>query len=726
MAQPLDRMLARPGETLAQHTLAVVEQVRQLAGLRPLPQYPRLWSQLEQAAYLHDSGKLAHGFQRSLKSRKHVWGQRHEILSLAFVPWLTLPDADRRAIIAAVATHHRDASWLLDTYRPSTERAEALIAELTAADVRAWYNWLVAQGLILNPFVMPTAHAIYAALSELDDWLLALQGAGSDHPDFAEAVLLRGYMLQADHRAAAGTPPLIGVTLKYEAIDTILDDQPYPHQERARQMRGQSALLLAPTGSGKTEAALLWTRAGARLFYLLPYRASMDAMKTRLEGYTPHVGLQHGRALATLYYQLLDTYSRADALAQARAALNLSRLMRQPVRVFSPYHLLRAAYQIKGFEALVADCQDADLIVDEIHAYAPERLAAILTLLALLRDHFGLRLLIMTATLPPVVADAIRSVLGELPVISADSSTYQQFTRHRVFTRPGDLTDALPDIAERASDTATLVTVNTVRRARAAADRLRELGCTVLLLHGRFNARDRRRHEHNLLTHFGRERQPPPYPVVVATQVVEVSLDISLDVLYSDPAPLDALLQRFGRINRRRQQSPRPVYIFAEPTGAADRLPIYDPALVARSYAVLAQHDGETVNEAAVTAWLAEAYADPTDWQLRFDSARADFQQVVIGPLHPFESADAGLTALFRAQIDECAVLPITLEDEYEQLKNDHPVEAAALTVSLRWGQYKMLEGRGQAWPSAEPGLFFTSAAYDPDTGLQLEDDQDA
>lgn len=726
----LQHLLARPKETLTAHTLKVVAQVDHLAQLRPLPQYPRLWPRLRWAAYLHDSGKLARAFQRGLASPKDRWGLRHEVLSLAFTAWMIADEADRLPIIAAIATHHRDASLILEHYHhPGTGRVEKLIAELALNDVRAWYDWLRDQGLPLAPFTAPSADVIYTALDDLDRWLEALRKQGVNHPEFAESVLLRGYMLQADHRAAAQMSAPTGVTLDAAQLSAALDTQPYPHQQAAASHAAGSAVLVAPTGSGKTEAALLWAQAWPRprLFYMLPYRVSMNAMKTRLEQITPRVGLQHGRALAALYYQLLDDNRDAkDALAQARAALNLSRLMDQPVRIFSPYHLLRTAYQIKGFEALLADCQDAALVVDEIHAYAPERLALILGLLSLLQRRFDLRLLIMTATLPPVVAEAISETLGNLPVIRADPATLNRFTRHRLYVRAGDLFDALPEIAAASHEQATLVVTNTVRRARAAAARLRALGCSVLLLHGRFNDRDRTRHEAELVKRFGRQRLPPSYPIVVATQVVEVSLDISLDALYSDPAPLDALLQRFGRINRWQQHDDlSPVTIFDQPTGRND--PVYDPALVERSLEVLRANSGQVVAEAAIDAWLAAVYADADAWRERWRQAWDSFERYVIAPLHAFESADSGLEANFHALVDECAVLPLSLEDEYRSLAEESPIEAAALTVSLSWRQYKMLEQRGAAWAAdGHKRLFLADAPYTPDAGLQLEDDEES
>ncbi len=102
-----------------------------------------------------------------------------------------------------------------------------------------------------------------------------------------------------------------------------------------------------------------------------------------------------------------------------------------------------------------------------------------------------------------------------------------------------------------------------------------------MLLHSRFRRKDRAIREEQLVKEFD-EKAGPCF--VVSTQVVEVSLDISFDRMITEAAPLDALIQRFGRVNRRRPAQPpgnlRPVYVL-EP--AAKTLP-YDRAVVQRSY----------------------------------------------------------------------------------------------------------------------------------------------
>jgi CRISPR-associated endonuclease/helicase Cas3 len=211
----------------------------------------------------------------------------------------------------------------------------------------------------------------------------------------------------------------------------------------------------------------------------------------------------------------------------------------------------------------------------------------------------------------------------------------------------------------------------------------------------------------------------------VATQVVEVSLNLDFDTLHTDPAPLDALLQRFGRVNRARRQMLADVHVYAEPTGADDRHPVYPPALVASTLAALVGRDDSPIDEAGVTDWLREAYTPfEEEWDARYAEAREEFHRAVLDDLRPFESADVGLLRRFAQLFDGADALPLTLDDEYRGLLETDPLGAAGLLVPLAWWQIKMLETQGRAWP--EDDLFIVDAPYDPDTGLQLEDDAEA
>lgn len=733
----LDSIYARPHERLTTHTRRVTQRLFDLETLRLLPQYPLLYRRLQIAGLLHDSGKLAPGFQRMLRApRKHRFGLRHEVLSLGFLPWFRLDAADRAWIAAAVALHHRPADDILRLYRraedPEDDRVEQLTRGLEEPILREWYAWIRSMTTCpMAPFAMPSAGFIHTILDDLRAWIEPLESAGLDHPDAAQAILTRGLLIQADHQAAANIVGRGKVTLDLSAVGAQPGRRLFAHQRKCRDSGARSAVLMAPTGSGKTEAALLWAAgrpALPRLYYLLPYRASLDAMARRMKQHTPDVAVQHGRALLSMYRQLLSDGSDGhDAACAAHAHMQLARLHAQPVKLCSPYPLLRAIFCGRAFETVLADLQGACIVVDEIHAYAPDRLALLTGLLDTLMRQFDARLLVMTATLPPVIHGVLAERLGRLPVIRASRQTYRRFQRHRIHVAEGDLLGSLADVARAyTAGQAVLVTVNTVKRARAVAAALRAQGCAVQVLHGRFCGRDRWLHEQRLLATFELGQRRPPFPVVVSTQVIEVSLNVDFDVLFTDPAPLDALLQRFGRVNRARRSELADVVVFSNPTGRDTPGTVYPPELVESSLAALAPHNGQPVDESETAAWLSAAYAPfEAVWLDRYRAKLAEFDTVVLPMLHAGATSDDDLDRRFRHLLDECLLLPLSLESEFRTLQRENPIEADALLVSAAYGQYKMLERRGLAWPGEgdDEGILFVDMPYSSEDGLILESD---
>ena len=106
---------------------------------------------------------------------------------------------------------------------------------------------------------------------------------------------------------------------------------------------------------------------------------------------------------------------------------------------------------------------------------------------------------------------------------------------------------------------------NAVDDAVNAVDLLRARGCQAHLLHARFALGDRLRHEHALLERFGPGDSDRAEQVLVATQVVEASLDLDFDVMVSDLAPMGALIQRAGRLWRHLDRRPTSRQPVAEP-----------------------------------------------------------------------------------------------------------------------------------------------------------------
>jgi CRISPR-associated endonuclease/helicase Cas3 len=106
-----------------------------------------------------------------------------------------------------------------------------------------------------------------------------------------------------------------------------------------------------------------------------------------------------------------------------------------------------------------------------------------------------------------------------------------------------------------------------------------------MLIHSRFKRKDRNDLEKQLKEVFNQSEKAC---IAVSTQVVEVSLDISFDLMITEAAPIDALIQRFGRINRKRDKFSglKPVYVIAPPESAKDCKP-YKQEILIRSFDVL-------------------------------------------------------------------------------------------------------------------------------------------
>lgn len=770
-----------PGQTLNQHTQEVIQKFGQLVERTPnLPEpnwldTPSFWNQIFWACLFHDFGKSADGFQKMLNGGGR-WKLRHEVLSLAFLSWLlpsTHPDFDW--IVAGIVSHHKDAKEILAQYLtgPEYERLalEQMVAEISLGAIKelaamlgdksgVWLRDFGLQGLGIEiPANVPPpeqltleycrAHFpdnILQALEKYKKLTKRLYDQSADSLENRHAIALRGMVLLSDRMASAESPEIKKVILPN--VEKLLNSKGRvagSHQEAA--MSANSSLILsAPTGSGKTEAALLWaehrqqeTARVASLIYILPYQASMNAMHLRLKRdldcNDEDVSLLHGRSTQVIYRRMIEEQGcdAKDATKAARRSANLARLYQPPVWVSTPYQLLRGAYRLPGYEMLWTALYGARVIVDEIHAYDQARLGLFLGLLQELRKNWQVEICAMTATMPDWLLTLLKRTIGGINP-SPDKALFAAFQRHRLKVQPGGLDS--PEImylieTEFKVGRSVLVCANLVKTAQATYQELQgRLGAeNVILLHGRFAGRDRFKKEKQIMERLAADNLDREPLVVVATQVIEVSLDLDFDTIFTEPAPLEALAQRFGRVNRRPKKDEdgqpliKPVHVLTEPT---DGQHIYDERLIVNTLALLQANDGVVIDEADLSVWLNKVYGNglAEEWAGEVSRFMNEFTTNRIGTLRAFESDKNGEQD-FEELFDGTEVLPEYYKDKYLA---DYELSALASTdllVPIRYEQLRRLKKAGKIEALKDKDgkdldVLMAKVPYHPDSGLEL------
>lgn len=745
------------GESLSEHTRRVLRTLDQwrdrLSFLPELCNAPELWDRVGLSLLLHDLGKCAQGFQQMVRSNSERFQHRHEVLSCAVLPRLVDPgSSDFAWICAGVLSHHKDQSRISELYPAADSQLdlEDALIQLAASvqdsfedEVAEYYDHYL-RPQVKNRFKAPTlmnkpqsatlASAIRTSLDAYSQLCSRLHNLTADHPENLQAIFLRGLVKACDHAGSAhvdlSKQPLCSVDdLRVRLCFQIRDL--FHHQVEASKTNSH-AVLIAPTGSGKTEAALMWAAANNRfkecpVFYVLPYQASLNAMRKRLGEVfgDEYIVLQHSHAVEALYRLQLDKgYTQSAAEGSAKRERQLGVLHTRPVRLLTPYQLLKAPFQLPGHEAVATDMLGGRFVFDEIHTYEPHRFGLMLALFKHLASRFDSRFFFMSATMPGVLRGMLRDALADLAEIEADPPTIERFRRHRLHLLDCSLVSA--EVVEGAlaayrRGESVLIVATTVARAQELEEKL-SARAKVTVVHGKFCARDRYIKENAIGEYVGRnlsQNQRKPI-VVIATQVVEVSLDLDFDLLFSDPAPLEALIQRFGRVNRGMRFSELPVNVC---TRVPEGCPVYAREMIAATMHALASLEAQILDDGILQQLLDNIYSGATAdwWEQRVRNGLVSFDRDVLSSWRAFNSK-AELEEMFEAMFEGEEVLPVPMVKEYESLVEDQPFEAPSLLVPVSRGQFHMLQRQGRIHKLTTGGrnVLVADVPYSAERGLEL------
>ncbi|MEW6440775.1 MAG: CRISPR-associated helicase Cas3' [bacterium] len=601
----------RPGISVADHMLNVGHVARCVAEMSPglLERFRLQPDEVAFLAALHDLGKISPGFQRKCDAwlrcqglekvaRNGCWdttmepdhGKVSHSAAQSFLVGIGWDRKSAKFLAAVLGGHHGRLNRPDDRgYSPEKLMSDSASridwdAERMAAARTVWHHFGECR---LSASLTDDSPALWwlAGVTSVADWI------GSDERFFPPQERSAHEDLRTLARQALDaisfSPPVLKKGLSFEAL---FDVPPNEMQEKALGIiTGPGVYVIeAPTGMGKTEAALgaaygLLRAAKANgIYFALPTQATsnrmhlrMDQFIQRISPHTPTARLIHGNSWLmeqTVSLHPVETFPMAAAAGDARAGrdwfFSTKRALLAPFGVGTVDQALLGMVAARHFFVRHFALAGKVVVLDEVHSYDLYTGTLIDKLVTTL-EALGCTVIVLSATLAGRRRGRIVSLSGDgfeglnepYPLITGRSK--------------GE--SLLPVVAAQPESKRIRITFETVEKATAEAMHLARKGGAVLwicntvgaaqqqyrrfiesasnavpvgLLHSRFPFWRREELEAEWMGRFGKDGRTRCGSVLVSTQVVEQSVDLDADLLVTELAPTDMLLQRLGRLWR--------------------------------------------------------------------------------------------------------------------------------------------------------------------------------
>lgn len=372
----------------------------------------------------------------------------------------------------------------------------------------------------------------------------------------------RGLLQLSDHRASAIEDGEFVPDYNSFAYD-------FPHSEKRNVQKlveqyWQDDLLLirASTGSGKTDASLLWAskqiknNRADRLVIAMPTRFTSNALAINVSENLSSTGLYHSSAWFNQFQD--DVKSGEITRKEANKIHEFARLLQTPVTVCTIDHLLMSLTLTREEHHLITfNLSNSCLVIDEADFYDDFTQANILVLLEILK-YWKVPVLLMSASLPESILPNYQNIGYDVKKIREDNTDIEEYNRPRFeiktiakYNEISDIDRLLEQCIDRGS---AIIYVNTVDKAMAILDwfEKKKKPIETCLYHSRFTEPDKTKKEEKLLKMLGHEawEKKNAAGVAILTQIGEMSININADLMISELCPIDRLTQRTGRLCR--------------------------------------------------------------------------------------------------------------------------------------------------------------------------------
>ena len=714
---------SNPTETIKEHTDKLLENLEILKNeygdkITQSIEMPkeRFWQLMKIICQYHDTGKVFSGFQNVIREaigEKLIPTKfdnpeiKHEQISPMFVPYkqYEMTKKERKIVYQAIYYHHeRNNKIHID---------RELLEEIIKEDI--------------EPNIEKIEKELQIEISKLSTLYLGMvegQARITEGDElYNEYCLMKGLLHRLDHCSSAW------IAVEDQTKDEIADfvkefmkKQNFKEndlQQFEEKNQDKNVIVIGSTGMGKTEGALLWSK-NDKTFFTLPLRISINAIYDRIKdtiGYR-HVGLLHSTAL-----DYLDEKNEEDEFNKIQQARNLY----EKITTCTIDQIFPFVFKYRGYEKIYATLSYSKVVIDEIQAYSPEIVAVLLKGLQMINNLDG-KFMVMTATLPRIY----REKLQEMGIKFEYNEFIKDTKRHKFEIIDKSINEDIDEIKEKSKNKKVLIIVNTINKAIELYKFLKNEGVEkVNLLHSRFEQEDRSEKERNI-KEFSKQKDESG--IWITTQIVEASLDIDFDMLYTEMSTLDSLFQRFGRCYRsRKYEGKEPnIKIYIKETSGVGY--IYDKEIHQKSIELLQDYNGQILEEKTKIDLVDKLYSKEmlqnTDFYKKFNEAFRVLDNII-----DYDTSKNDAQRILR-NINNIDVIPKIIYDNNLNLFEEYSKESDKkkkyelkrridkLFISISSSNKKKLGNLIIECPYIKE-KYIIDTKYDNEIGLLLENDEE-
>ena len=412
-----------------------------------------------------------------------------------------------------------------------------------------------------------------------------------------DAIKIKGYLHKCDYSASSGYTAEYENNFLEKSLENVLNKWKLDNQDASWnelqqyciENKNENIIAIAQTGMGKTEAGLLWI-SDNKGFFILPIRTAINAIYDRTKKYISsyggnleeQLGLLHSSSLEYLLLQSEDDkYDDKDEYIdkkEDKEIIEYEKIAKQlslPINVSTIDQLFDFVYKYPAYELKLTTLSYSKIVIDEIQMYGPDLLAYLVYGLERIVEQGG-KVAILTATLPPFVKELLSK---NIKFKIKEGGFTDNSKRHNLKILDkridsNDICDKYMENEKLNKSNKILVVCNSITQAQNLYEEISDIlgNKNLHILHSKFIKCERLSKESEIIE-FGKTYKDnksneldKQSGIWISTSIVEASLDIDFDYLFTELQDLNSLFQRLGRCNRKgkKDSSENNCYIYTQ------------------------------------------------------------------------------------------------------------------------------------------------------------------